>query len=66
MCAQSKLIESGDAIFYSQSTLKVAQCALRESSQDSNEGDRENNVLTSALGTKEQRGRVCGVSTKMT
>jgi hypothetical protein len=66
MCAQSKLIESGDVSFYSQSTLEVAQRALRESRQDSNEGDRENDTLTNALGTKEQRGHVHGVSSKLT
>jgi hypothetical protein len=31
----------------------MAQMALRESSEDSNEGDRENNVLTKTLQTKE-------------
>jgi hypothetical protein len=66
MCARSKLTESGDVSFYSQSTSEVAQRALRESSQDSNEGDRENDTLTNALGTKEQRGCVRGVSSKLT
>jgi hypothetical protein len=32
MCAWSKLTESGDVSFYNQSTSKVAQKALRESS----------------------------------
>jgi hypothetical protein len=40
MCARSKLIESGDVKFYSQSTTDVAQRALRKSSEDSN-GERE-------------------------
>jgi hypothetical protein len=53
MCAHSKLIESGDVSFYSQSTSQVAQWALRESSEDSN-GERENDALTKALQTKEQ------------
>jgi hypothetical protein len=53
MCACSKLIESGDVCFYSQSTSEVAQRALRESSTDSN-GERENDAVTKALQTKEQ------------
>jgi hypothetical protein len=40
MCARSKLTESGNVYFYSQSTSKMAQRALRESSEDSN-GERE-------------------------
>jgi hypothetical protein len=65
MRARSKLTESGDASFYSQSTSKVAQRALRKSSEDSN-GERENGVITKALQTKEQRDRVHGVSSKLT
>jgi hypothetical protein len=42
----------------------VAQRALRESSEDSN-GERENDTLTKALQTKEQRARVCGVCSKL-
>jgi hypothetical protein len=53
MRARSKLTESGDVSFYSQSTLEVAQRALRESSEDSN-GERENDALSKALQTKEQ------------
>jgi hypothetical protein len=53
MCARSKLTESGDVSFYSQSTLEVAQRALRESSEDSN-GQRENDALTKAQQAKEQ------------
>jgi hypothetical protein len=34
MRARSKLIESDDISFYSQSTLEVAQRALKESSED--------------------------------
>jgi hypothetical protein len=63
--AHSKLTESSDVSFYSQSTLEVAQRALRESSEDSN-GEGENDTLTKALQTKEQRGRVRGVSSKLT
>jgi hypothetical protein len=62
---RSKLIELGGVNFYSQSTSEVAQRALRESSEDSN-GKRENNALTKALQTKEQRGCVHGVSSKLT
>jgi hypothetical protein len=51
--AHSKLTESSDVIFYSQSTLEVAQRALRDSSKDSN-GERENDAPTKALQTKEQ------------
>jgi hypothetical protein len=40
--------------------------ALMESSQYSNEGDKENDTLTNALGTMEQQGRVRGVSSKLT
>jgi hypothetical protein len=65
MCARSKLIESGDLSFYSRSTSKVAQRARRERSEDSN-GERENDTLTKALQTKEQRGRARGVSSKLT
>jgi hypothetical protein len=65
MRAHSKLIESGDVSFYSQSTTDVAQRALRESSEDSN-GERKNDALSKALQTKEQRGHVRGVSSKMT
>jgi hypothetical protein len=65
MHACSKLTESDDVSFYSQSTTDVAQRALRESSEDSN-GERENNALSKALQTKEQQGHVCGVSSKMT
>jgi hypothetical protein len=65
MRARSKLTESGDVSFYSQSTMDVTQRDLRESSKDSN-GERENDTLSKALQTKEQRGRVRGVSSKMT
>jgi hypothetical protein len=63
--ACSNLTESSDINFYSQSTLEVAQRALRESSEDSND-KRENDALTKALQTKEQRGYVYGVSSKLT
>jgi hypothetical protein len=53
VCARSKLIKSGNASFYSQSTSEVAQRALRESNEDIN-GERENNALTKVLQTKEQ------------
>jgi hypothetical protein len=65
MHACSKLTESDDVSFYSQSTANVAQRALRESSEDSN-GERENNTLSKALQTNEQQGHVRGVSSKMT
>jgi hypothetical protein len=65
MRARSKLTESGDVSLYSQSTSEVAQRALGESSKDSN-GERENNALTKALQTKEQRGRVRSISSKLT
>jgi hypothetical protein len=65
MCARSKLIESINASFYSQSTSKLAQTSLRKSSEDSN-GERENNTLTKDLQTKEQRRHVRGVSSKLT
>jgi hypothetical protein len=65
MRACSKLTESGDVSLYNQSTSEGAQRALRESSEDSN-GERENDALTKALQTKEQRGRVFGVSSKLT
>jgi stress response protein SCP2 len=61
MHAHSKLTELGDVSFYSQSSSEVAQRALRESNVDSN-GERENDTLTKALQTKEQRGLVRGVS----
>jgi hypothetical protein len=65
MHAHSKLTESGNVSFYSQSTSEVAQRTLRESSEDSN-SERENDALTKALQTKEQRSCVCGVSSKLT
>jgi hypothetical protein len=65
MRAHSKLTESGDVSFYSQSTTEVAQRALRESSEDSN-CEKENDTRTRALQTKEQRGHVCSVSSKLT
>jgi hypothetical protein len=64
MCAHSKLTESGDVSYYCQSTADVTQRALRESSEDSN-GERENDVLSKAVQTKEQRSRVRGVSSKV-
>jgi hypothetical protein len=64
MHAHSKLTELDDVSFYSRSTLVVAQRALRESNEDSN-GERENDALTKALQTKEQRGHVRGVSSKL-
>jgi hypothetical protein len=48
--ARSKLTESGNVSFYSQSTSEVVQRALRESSKDSN-GERENDALTKAMQT---------------
>jgi hypothetical protein len=65
MCAHSKLTESSDISFYSQSTSEVTQRAFKESREDLN-GERENIALTKALQIKEQRGRVCGVSCKLT
>jgi hypothetical protein len=65
MRAHSKLTESGNVSFYGQSIVNVAQRALRESGKDSY-GERENNTLSKALQTKKQRGRVRGVSSKMT
>jgi hypothetical protein len=64
--ARSKLTESDIVTLFSLSTEEMAQRALRESSQGSNKGDRENDTLTRALGTVEQRGRVRGVSSKLT
>jgi hypothetical protein len=52
MRTHSKLTESGDVSFYSQSTADVAQRALRESSEDSND-ERKNDILSMALQTKE-------------
>jgi hypothetical protein len=65
MCAHSKLTELGDVSFYNQSTSEVAQRALRQSSEDSND-ERENDALTKALQTKEQRDCVRGVSSNLT
>jgi hypothetical protein len=39
---------------------------VRESNEDSNEGGKESNTLTKALRTKEQQGRVLGISSKLT
>jgi hypothetical protein len=65
MRACSKLKESDDVSFYRQSTSEVAQRAMRKSNEDSN-GERENDALTKALQTKEQRGHVHGVSSTLT
>jgi hypothetical protein len=65
MHARSKLIEIVEITYYKKSTEEVAQRGLRESSQGSNEDERENDTLSRALGTKEQRGRVRGVSNKL-
>jgi hypothetical protein len=59
MRACSKLTESSNVSFYSQSTSEVTQRALRESIEDSN-GERENDALIKAMQTKERRGRVRG------
>jgi hypothetical protein len=66
MCARCKLIELDNVSFYNQSNSKVAQRALRESSEDSNKSDRENDALTKATRTKEQWGCIHGVSSKLT
>jgi hypothetical protein len=66
MRARSILTEIGKITYYNQSTEEVAQRGLRESSQGSNEDERENDALSTALGTKEQRGHVHGVSNKLT
>jgi hypothetical protein len=65
MRAHPKMTELGDVSFYSQSTSEVAQRALRESNEDSND-ERENVIHTKALQTKEQRACVHGVSSKLT
>jgi hypothetical protein len=65
MRSHSKLTESGDVSYYSQSIADVTQRALRESSEDSN-GKRENDAFSMALQTKEQRGYVRGISSKVT
>jgi hypothetical protein len=53
MRARSKLTEIGEITYYNQSTEKVVQRGLRKSTQDSNEGERENDALSRALRTKE-------------
>jgi hypothetical protein len=54
MHALSRLIEIGEITYYNQSTKEVVQRGLRESSQGSNEVQRENDALSRALGTTEQ------------
>jgi hypothetical protein len=66
MRARSKLTEIGEITYYNKSTEEVAQRGLRESSQGSNEDERENGTLSRALRTKEQWGHVRGVSSKLT
>jgi hypothetical protein len=53
MCTQSKLTEIGEITYYNQNTKEVAQRGLRESSQGSNEDERENDALSRDLGTME-------------
>jgi hypothetical protein len=60
------LMEDGSISFYNTSAEEVAQRALMESSQGSNEGEREFDAHTRTLGTREQRGRVRGVSSQLT
>jgi hypothetical protein len=64
--ARSKLIKIDEITYYNQNTEEVVQRSLWESSQGSNEDERENDALSRALRTKEQRGRVYGVSSKLT
>jgi hypothetical protein len=66
MHARSKLTEIGEITYYNQSTEEVTHRGLRESSQGSNENERENDALSRDLGTKGQQGRVRGVSSKLT
>jgi hypothetical protein len=66
MRAQSKLTEIGEITYYNQSIEEVVQRGLRESSQGSNEDERESDALSRALGTKKQWGHVHGVSSKLT
>jgi hypothetical protein len=54
MRAQSKLTEIGEITYYNQSIEEVVQRGLRESSQGSNEDERESDALSTALGTKKQ------------
>jgi hypothetical protein len=54
MRAQSKLTEIGEITYYNQSIEEVVQRGLRESSQGSNEDERESDALSRALGTKKQ------------
>jgi hypothetical protein len=65
MRALSKLTEINEITYYNQSTEEVEQRGSRESSQDSNEDERENDALSRALRTKEQRCHVRGVSSKL-
>jgi hypothetical protein len=66
MRVRYKLTEIGKITYYNQSTEEVVQRGLRQSSQDSNGDEREHDTLSRALGTKEQRGRVRGVFSKLT
>jgi hypothetical protein len=63
---RSKLTEIGKITYYNHSIEEVAQRGLRESSKGSNEDVRENDTLSRALGTKEQRCHVHGVSCMLT
>jgi hypothetical protein len=63
---RSKLTEIGEITYYNQSTEEVTQRGLKESSQGSNEDERENDALSRAFRTKEQRCHACGVSSKLT
>jgi hypothetical protein len=54
MHAQSELTEISEITYYNQSIEELAQRGLRESSQSSNEDERENDTLSRALGIKEQ------------
>ena len=62
--ARAKLSDpqSGELTYSSPRTQEVAQRVMAAASEGSQTGSRENELLTQALGNKEQRGRVCGVS----
>ena len=63
--ARSQRTESGDLAFNSPETMEVTQTIQGLAKEGSLEPDRENDLLTKALGNKEHPGRTRGIGSKV-
>ena len=63
--ARSQRTESGDLAFSSQEIMEVTQTIQGLAKEGSLEPDRENDLLTKALGNKEHSGRTRGIGSKV-